>query len=62
MEFATLFANVTDFGICSNFEWAEGYETRFGVTYVDYDHDQKRIPKKSAKSIGQIFESYIEKA
>lgn len=51
-----------DFDILySNFEWAEGYETRFGVTYVDYEHDQKRIPKKSAISIGQIFDHFIEK-
>lgn len=45
----------------SNFEWAEGYETRFGVTYVDYENDQKRIPKTSAKAIGQIFDALIEK-
>jgi len=45
----------------SNFEWAEGYETRFGVTYVDYTGGQKRHPKKSAKVIGDIFESYIKK-
>jgi beta-glucosidase len=47
---------------CSNFEWAEGYETRFGVTFVDYENDQKRIPKKSAKVIHEIFDQYIEKA
>lgn len=51
-----------DLFICSNFEWAEGYETRFGVTYVDYDNDQKRIPKKSAREISQIFDRLIEKA
>ncbi|KAG1893155.1 glycoside hydrolase superfamily [Suillus fuscotomentosus] len=31
-----------------NFEWADGYITRFGVTYVDYD-TQQRYPKESAK-------------
>ncbi|WP_026675503.1 GH1 family beta-glucosidase [Alkalihalobacterium bogoriense] len=30
-----------------NFEWAYGYDKRFGMTYVDYE-TQKRIPKKSA--------------
>jgi beta-glucosidase len=30
-----------------NFEWAEGYEQRFGVVYVDYE-TQRRIPKDSA--------------
>jgi beta-glucosidase/6-phospho-beta-glucosidase/beta-galactosidase len=46
---------------CSNFEWAEGYETRFGVTYVDYEGGQKRHPKKSAREISKIFEKYIKK-
>lgn len=46
---------------CSNFEWAEGYETRFGVTYVDYEGGQKRHPKKSALEIGKIFDKYIKK-
>lgn len=30
-----------------NFEWAEGYEQRFGIIYVDYE-TQARIPKQSA--------------
>jgi beta-glucosidase len=29
-----------------NFEWAEGYDRRFGITYIDYK-TQKRIPKAS---------------
>jgi len=45
----------------SNFEWADGYETRFGVTYVDYEGGQKRYPKKSARALGGIFEGLIRK-
>ncbi|KAG6876600.1 hypothetical protein C0993_001982 [Termitomyces sp. T159_Od127] len=37
-----------------NFEWADGYVTRFGVTYVDYE-TQKRYPKASAHFLIQWF-------
>ncbi|KAF2454598.1 beta-glucosidase [Lineolata rhizophorae] len=47
--------------LMDNFEWAEGYITRFGVTYVDYEGGQKRYPKKSAKVVKEIFESLIQK-
>lgn len=46
----------------SNFEWAEGYKTRFGVTYVDYEGGQKRYPKKSARELGKIFDALIRKS
>ncbi|TDL27833.1 glycoside hydrolase family 1 protein [Rickenella mellea] len=36
-----------------NFEWADGYSTRFGVTYVDYE-TQKRYPKESAKFLVKV--------
>ncbi|EOY22426.1 Beta-glucosidase 15 [Theobroma cacao] len=32
-----------------DFEWSEGYGVRFGLYYVDYKNNLRRIPKKSAK-------------
>jgi beta-glucosidase len=34
--------------LMDNFEWAKGYSKRFGITYVDYD-TQQRIVKSSGK-------------
>jgi len=32
--------------LIDNFEWAEGYHQRFGLTYADFE-TQARIPKAS---------------
>ncbi|KAL4072306.1 glycoside hydrolase family 1 protein [Scleroderma citrinum] len=45
--------------LLDNFEWADGYVTRFGVTYVDYQ-TQKRYPKDSAKFLTQWFKDNIQ--
>ncbi|CCM00730.1 uncharacterized protein FIBRA_02770 [Fibroporia radiculosa] len=44
--------------LLDNFEWADGYETRFGVTYVDYA-TQKRYPKDSARALQKWFTEHI---
>jgi beta-glucosidase/6-phospho-beta-glucosidase/beta-galactosidase len=33
--------------LVDNFEWADGYNTRFGLTFVDYKNNQKRYIKDS---------------
>ncbi|KJZ74067.1 hypothetical protein HIM_06516 [Hirsutella minnesotensis 3608] len=47
--------------LMDNFEWAEGYVTRFGVCFVDYDDGQKRYPKKSARMLKPLFDSLVRK-
>ncbi|KAJ3035542.1 Beta-glucosidase 1A [Rhizophlyctis rosea] len=45
--------------LLDNFEWADGYTCRFGVTYVDYK-TLERTPKASGKFIKQFFEEHVE--
>jgi len=39
--------------LLDNFEWAWGYQRRFGIVYVDFE-TQRRIPKNSARFYGEI--------
>jgi beta-glucosidase len=40
--------------LLDNYEWADGYEKRFGITYVDFA-TQKRTPKLSAEFYKQVI-------
>ncbi|SET38452.1 GH1 family beta-glucosidase [Thalassotalea agarivorans] len=40
--------------LMDNFEWAEGYEKRFGIVYVDYQTQQRTI-----KNSGKIYRDLI---
>jgi beta-glucosidase len=40
--------------LMDNFEWAFGYERRFGVVHVDYE-TQKRTVKRSAELIAKFL-------
>ncbi len=42
--------------LMDNFEWAEGYEKRFGMNYIDFE-TLERIPKASAKWYGAMVEN-----
>ncbi|MDK2809480.1 MAG: beta-glucosidase [Petroclostridium sp.] len=51
--------NLTGYYVWSfmdNFEWAEGYAKRFGITYVDYK-TQKRIIKKSGHWYKEVIKN-----
>ena len=41
--------------LLDNYEWADGYEKRFGITYVDFT-TQKRTPKLSSHFYRQVIE------
>ena len=40
--------------LLDNFEWADGYDKRFGIVYVDFK-TQQRIPKMSAEFYSQVI-------
>ena len=43
--------------LLDNFEWAEGYNKRFGIVYVDYP-TQKRIPKESSQWYASLLKAH----
>lgn len=45
--------------LMDNYEWAEGYNKRFGVVYIDY-HTQRRIIKESGYWYATLIEKYRE--
>jgi beta-glucosidase len=42
--------------LLDNFEWAEGYDRRFGLVYVDFP-TQERIPKASAHWFAALIDA-----
>ncbi|MFW5749977.1 MAG: family 1 glycosylhydrolase, partial [Halanaerobium sp.] len=43
--------------LMDNFEWAYGYNKRFGVIYIDYENDRNRILKGSALLLKDVIEN-----
>jgi beta-glucosidase len=43
-----------NWSLMDNFEWAYGYDKRFGLVWIDYDTGQ-RIPKQSAVWYSQVI-------
>jgi beta-glucosidase len=40
--------------LLDNYEWADGYDKRFGIVYVDFK-TQKRTPKLSARFYQEVI-------
>jgi beta-glucosidase len=41
--------------LLDNFEWGEGYERRFGLTYVDYPTQRRTL-----KASGQWYRAFLQ--
>ncbi|MEL0329691.1 MAG: family 1 glycosylhydrolase, partial [Deltaproteobacteria bacterium] len=56
--------NITGYfawSLLDNFEWAEGYEKRFGLVHVNYE-TQKRTLKESAKAFRRLMQTRKEQS
>jgi len=42
--------------LLDNFEWASGYDARFGIVFVDFD-TQRRVPKRSASFYRKVAQA-----
>ena len=42
--------------LTDNFEWAEGYDPRFGLIYVDYE-TKRRVIKDSGHAYAEIIQN-----
>lgn len=47
----------TYWSFADNFEWAEGYDSRFGLVHIDYKNHFKREPKKSYYCYQEIIKN-----
>jgi len=47
--------------IIDNFEWADGYDVRFGTVYIDYENGLKRYPKKSVIWYSELIRGLTKK-
>lgn len=45
--------------LLDDFEWAVGYNYRFGLNYVDFDDNLKRYPRASAQWFKDILLSDV---
>ncbi|ORX77903.1 hypothetical protein BCR32DRAFT_55443 [Anaeromyces robustus] len=48
--------------LVDNYEWENGYETRFGMTYIDFYNDPEltRVPKDSLTFLGEWAQANIQ--
>lgn len=54
-------ANVKGYYVWSTmdlYSWVNGYKKRYGLVYVDFDNDNRRIPKSSYYWYQQLIETY----